>query len=478
MSKNKRILLGILVLLLLLIIPNMVKAQTITATEKTETSTGKEVEWSYELSGDNITNLKCTNIASVTGNLEIPETIDSHTVTTLGYKAFYECTGITAITLPETVTSFGEDTFYGCSGLTNVTLSENITAIEKYAFQNCMGIKNIVIPNKVTKIEANAFKNCSGLSKITLSNTLTILENECFANCTALTEIELPDTLTTIGTQQYGWYSPFDGCTALKYIKIPKNVVSMGGDLFGDCKNLTIFAEENSTAAEYAKNNNIRYEKIENWEERGKLGSDVTAPTVSSMSLKYSNLIGYYNTTTNDYRIPRGVEIVIIVAFNEQITGKQIPTLVIKCGTGANIELKNGTISGKNIVYTYTIQQKDEGLITAVSLTGGDVTDSSGNKAVLSVKELKAELSSGYVYANGSSSGNTNNNQNNNNNASNQNNSNNNSQDKTNSTGKTDTTVANKLMPYTGRIMLAWIIGIVTVSAIVAHVRYKKLYIK
>ncbi len=43
-------------------------------------------------------------------------------------------------------------------------------------------------------------------------------------------------------------------------------------------------------------------------------------------------------------------------------------------------------------------------------------------------------------------------------------------------TEKKDTTTATSKMPYTGRIMLAWIIGIVTVSTIVAHVRYKKLY--
>lgn len=43
-------------------------------------------------------------------------------------------------------------------------------------------------------------------------------------------------------------------------------------------------------------------------------------------------------------------------------------------------------------------------------------------------------------------------------------------------TTKKDNTVATKILPNTGKVILIWIIGIVTVSAVVAHIRYKKLY--
>ncbi len=471
MLKNKKILLGILAILLLFILPNMVNAQTTNAQEKTETSTNVEVEWSYELDGsENATNLKCTNISSVTGNLTIPSEIDNHKVTTLGYRAFYECTGLTAITIPETVTSFGEAAFYGCSGLTNVTLSENITAIEKYAFQNCTGLKNIDIPNNVTNIKDSAFKNCAGLSKITLSNTLTKLENECFANCTALTEIELPDTLTTIGTGNYNWYSPFDGCTALKYIKIPNTVVSMGTDLFTDCKNLTIFAEEGSEAETYAKNNKINFEKIENWEKRTEIvGSDVTAPKVTKYYIDNGNISSYLDKTKNDYRVPAGTEIKIFIEFSEVITGTDIPKLKIKIGTGNPITLSGVLTGGNKILYTYKITSTDNGLIASVSLVGGNLKDADGNSAILSVGELKTTwaISEKYVYADGTKQASTQE-------AS--------SDNKTPSTGGTtetkDPTTATSKMPYTGRVVLAWIIGIVSISAVVAYIRYKKLYIK
>jgi len=54
--------------------------------------------------------------------------------------------------------------------------------------------------------------------------------------------------------------------------------------------------------------------------------------------------------------------------------------------------------------------------------------------------------------------------------------------DNTNGEGKQpatttkDTTTATKELPKTGKVLLIWIIGIVAVSGVVAHIRYKKLY--
>ncbi len=42
----------------------------------------------------------------------------------------------------------------------------------------------------------------------------------------------------------------------------------------------------------------------------------------------------------------------------------------------------------------------------------------------------------------------------------------------------TDSTLYDKELPNTGKVMLAWIIAVVAISTIVAHIRYKKLYIK
>lgn len=445
-------------MLLLSLVPIMVNAAEVNATENTKTSTGVDVKWSYTLEGNNIKDLKCTNISAVTGELTIPDKIDGHTVTSVGRYAFENASGLRKITIPDTVTS-----------------------ISNGAFKNCTGLTNITIPNSVTSLGESAFRGCSALRNVSISRNLSKLDSNVFSECTGITEIVLPGNLTTISGSAYS--GAFYNCKGLKYIKIPENVVSISEYAFQKCDNLTIYGKEGSTAQTYAENNKIKFEKIENWDKRNQnSGTDITVPTVKSMYFDYSDVLSYWQKTTNDYRIPRGVELPFIVQFTETIKGTEVPTLTIKCGEGDNIELKNGTITGDKIVYTYKIKENDEGLITAVKLEGGNVSDASGNKAVLSVKEMKADLTGNYVYANGSAVGtNTNNNDDNKGNSNNSDtnkNQNGSSNTKTDNATKKDTTIANKVLPYTGKIILIWSIAIVAVSAIVARIRYKKLYIK
>lgn len=451
MLKNKKILIGIFAILLLITMPVVVNAATVDATETTKTSTGVDVKWSYTLEGNNIKDLKCTNISAITGELTIPNTIDGHVVTSIGSFAFKDASGLRKITIPNTVTSVGNT-----------------------AFSHCTGLTNIIIPDSVTNLENSAFSGCSGLRNITISENLSKLNGSVFSGCNGITEIVLPNNLTTIG-----WWAL--NCEGLKFVKIPENVVTIDESAFGfgSNKSFTIYGKEGSYAQTYAESNQIKFEKIENWDRRNQnSGTDITAPTVKSMYFDYSDVLSYWQKTTNDYRIPRGVELPFIVQFTETIKGTEVPTLTIKCGEGENIELKNGTITGDKIVYTYTIKENDEGLITVVSLSGGNVKDAAGNEAVLSVKELKVSLTGNYAYANGSAT--TSNNSSNANNNSNSNNSstNNKSNTTTDNTTKKDTTIATKVLPYTGRVILIWTIAIVAVSAIVAHIRYKKLYIK
>ena len=61
--------------------------------------------------------------------------------------------------------------FYNCSGLTNVTIGNGVTSIGGYAFYNCSGLTSIVIPDSVTSIGYDAFHNCSGLTKVIFHGT-------------------------------------------------------------------------------------------------------------------------------------------------------------------------------------------------------------------------------------------------------------------------------------------------------------------
>ena len=61
--------------------------------------------------------------------------------------------------------------FYNCSTLTRVVIPDGVKSIQKYAFYNCSSLTSIEIPSSVTNIESSVFYNCFHLSVVhNLSN--------------------------------------------------------------------------------------------------------------------------------------------------------------------------------------------------------------------------------------------------------------------------------------------------------------------
>ena len=82
-------------------------------------------------------------------------------VTSIGYYAFYQCTGLTSIEIPASVKRIGKYAFYDCR-LTSITLNEGLTTIGISAFSdNGTTIESVSIPESVTSIGDNAFNGTS-----------------------------------------------------------------------------------------------------------------------------------------------------------------------------------------------------------------------------------------------------------------------------------------------------------------------------
>ena len=108
---------------------------------------------------------------------------------------------------------------------------------------------------------------------------------------------------------------------------------------------------------------------------------DNVKPTVSSMTV-ISPPSGTYKA---------GSVVKIDVAFSEVIKGSTVPTLGIKFGSGTQRNITAGTVSGSKITYLYTIAAGDEGALSTVAYSGGNITDQAGNAATLSVKTVTGQ---------------------------------------------------------------------------------------
>ena len=64
-----------------------------------------------------------------------------------------------------------------------------LTGIEKSAFFHCTELTSVIIPNSVTTIGDNAFAVCSGLTAVTIPNSVTTIDYGAFFDCSRLTEI-------------------------------------------------------------------------------------------------------------------------------------------------------------------------------------------------------------------------------------------------------------------------------------------------
>ena len=238
----------------------------------------------YMIDGDEVAVTSRTSLGgSYSGDVVIPATVThagtTYPVTSINGDAFYKCTGMTSITIPNSVTTIGYAAFNRCDGLTSVHITDleawfsitfsnfdanplsyaghlvlngevvtdlvvpgSVTAIHDWVFEGCTDLASVSIHDGVTVIGNNAFVNCTGLTRVDMGNAITWIGDGAFSGCMALTGIDIPNSVTYVG------YEAFCDCFGLVSVTMGDHLVEIGDFAFANCVSLTGINIPNSVA--------------------------------------------------------------------------------------------------------------------------------------------------------------------------------------------------------------------------------------
>ncbi|MCD8129569.1 MAG: leucine-rich repeat protein [Oscillospiraceae bacterium] len=261
----------------------------------TETGTcGENVTWSLDtdtgvltISGEGeMDNYAVAGTPWYAYRYSITTVVIENGVTNIGGCAFYDCTELTSVTIPDSVIMYiygiNGWAFEGCSSLAEILVSagnttysaedgvlfdrdktelmcypagkaeiayeipDSVASISDCAFEGCSSLTSVTIPDSVTSIGSYAFEGCSSLTSITIPSSVMSIENGVFAACDSLTEIPVSGENAAYSAEDGVLFNKDktvlvcypSGKTTSVY-KIPESVTSIYTDAFRSCGNLT-----------------------------------------------------------------------------------------------------------------------------------------------------------------------------------------------------------------------------------------------
>jgi hypothetical protein len=289
----------------------------------------------YLITGPNTASVtyKDRNFNSYSGTVNVPATVthegQTYTVTAVGRLAFYNCTGLTSVTLPNTVTLLDYAAFYNCTSLTSVNIPSSVTTLGEFCFESCESLASVTIPSGVTAIPRQCFLLCKALTSITIPGTVKEISYFAFYGCENLRYVTLQNGVESI------LQSAFESCWALETISIPASVTTIGEGVLSGCNALASINVDSSNT-HYCSHDGVLF--------TASMDSLLAFPNMSATSYVIPpgvQVIGmdafFYCDNLQSVTLPEGLMTIGVNAFGycDKITEIDIPSSVAEIGDNA-----------------------------------------------------------------------------------------------------------------------------------------------
>lgn len=171
-------------------------------------------------------------------------------VTEIKQSAFYQCTTLESVVLPDSVESI-EASAFRASGIRKICIPARVESIGVYAFADCAALERVTMEEGVEEIGAYAFANCESLTHMIMAESVKTIEEGILAECEKLEFLSVPFVGETETSPTYALAYFFGGVgymsntdlvpSSLKTVALT-NVECIFDDTFRGCKNLQAIA--------------------------------------------------------------------------------------------------------------------------------------------------------------------------------------------------------------------------------------------
>ena len=277
--------------------------------------------WNYDVYNGNAVQVKPNDQSSITGELVIPDYLDSYPVVSIANRAFSECNSLTSVKFPNSLTYIGKYSFEMCENLATVTLPNSLINIEEEAFYGCKKLESLNLPDNLESIGKSAFSGCERLTTLTIPGSVETIGNFAFQNCENIVSLTISEGVKSIGSYAFAGLK-------ITSVNIPKSVTTIDyslGNPFLYCRSLKSITVDADNPNYYSQNNSL-IERSTN---------TLIAASINTVIPSGIKIIGnsaFYGLPIKTIAIPNTVNTIGNSAFSncEELVSITIPSSVTK----------------------------------------------------------------------------------------------------------------------------------------------------